>query len=156
MTFEVGQLIHRRKGTETVQALSPCMVQLTSGWIPREKLAAELLTGPAVNLVSVANGLAVYVTKLRIVYPQHAQHYLDNLAAVYGVILDPQTRPTVAGKRGGTTVQHTAAAELEFDSNTPANLLPEGVKLEGNRFKLNSLAVAFELLKSGAKQTSFV
>lgn len=120
------------------------------------KTADLRTTELSVHAVAV-DGLGGYVTRLRIVYPPHAQTALDNLMSNEGIILDSRTRPVQVGKRGGTTLQYTVAAEIEFALDTPGNLLPEGTKQKPDgTYKLNSLDAAVALLKAGVAQTHFV
>lgn len=109
-----------------------------------------------VAVVFVETALVPFVSRLRIVYPEKSQAYLNQQASKHGVILDPRTRPVRAGLRGGTTVQRSPAATVELAANTPPNLLPDGYSvLSKGGYRVNRIAIAFALLKAGAKQTSF-
>jgi len=114
-------------------------------------LAAKFL--PDVAVANVEASLVPFVKRLRILHAPKASAYLQQQASKQGVILDPRTRPlNVTEGRG----MWSAAAEIEFSKDTPTNILPNGYRVRPNgRYKVNSLAVAFALLKAGAKQTAF-
>jgi hypothetical protein len=109
-----------------------------------------------VPVLVIDGALVQFVKRLRLVYPEKAQGYLNEQASKHGFILDPRTRAVRSGLRGGTTVQRTVAATVELAPNTPGSLLPDGyITLPKGGYRVNRLAVAFALLKAGAKQTAF-
>lgn len=109
---------------------------------------------PDVAAVTVEQALVPFVKRLRILHAPKASVYLQQQASKQGVLLDPRTRPINVGEN--SKGMRSAAAEIEFSKDTPTNILPTGYKVRLNgRYRVNSLAVAFALLKAGAKQTAF-
>ena len=114
-------------------------------------LAAKLADVPA---VTVEQALVPFVKRLRILHAPKASTYLQEQASKQGVVLDPRTRPINVGEN--SKGMRSAAAEIEFSKDTPTNILPNGYKTRPNGcYRVNSLAIAFALLKAGAKQTAF-
>jgi hypothetical protein len=109
---------------------------------------------PDVGIVTVQEALVPFVKRLRILHAPKASTYLQEQASKQGVILDARTRPINVGENSKGI--RSAAAEIEFSKDTPTNILPNGYKTRPNGcYRVNSLAVAFALLKAGAKQTAF-
>lgn len=175
MNIEVGQSIKRKKDVVKVLAIARSFIQVENErghefWVRREELESGTAV-PAPDIVqkteatpkgdiividTINPALLPYVTKLRIVYPEKSQVYLNEQAAKNGVLLDPRTRPVRAGLRGGHTIQRSPAATVEFGAEVPVALLPASYKvLPKGGYRVNSIAVAFALLKAGAKQTAF-
>jgi hypothetical protein len=136
-------------------------------WVPNRLLEQReptrvLVVGPATALavvsklippVTVEQALVPFVKRLRILHSPRAAESLKQQAEKLGITLDPRTRPLTITKGNG---MRSAAAVIEFDRSTPTNLLPAGYKTKANgRYSINSLTVAFALLKAGAKQTAF-
>ncbi len=175
--LKIGDVVKRKKDTVKVidESLTFLKVEDQDGrdfWVTRRELEEGVLVTameaeaktpapvqpPSVDIaaVNIDAALVPYVTKLRIVYPEKSQAYLNEQAAKHGVILDPRTRPVRAGIRGGTTIQRSPAATVEFSADAPVGSLPVIVKnLPTGNFRVNSIAFAFALLKAGAKQTAF-
>jgi len=170
--LNIGDVVKRKKDTLKVIDTSLTLVKVEDQdgrdfWITRRELEGGTVTTKATAIntaqtlqdiaaVNIDASLVPHVTKLRIVYPERSQAYLNEQAAKHGVILDPRTRPVRAGIRGGTTIQRSPAATVEFSADAPVGSLPVTVKnLPTGGFRVNSIALAFALLKAGAKQTAF-
>jgi hypothetical protein len=163
MNFVVGNdLLHLKYGSIKIVGVSSSMVQLEKNnktfWIPKQKLEEELENGPNIESISINDELVKKVIKLRLVYPPHAQYFLNKLTSDNGIILHPDTKPVQTGKRGGITIQRTVAAEIEFSSDLSKQFWPEGTKFNSDKniLEVNSLSLAVALLKAGAVQTHFV
>jgi hypothetical protein len=130
-------------------------------WVPNRLLEQRNGTSTTLGLVppvtpkqvTVEQALVPFVKRLRILHSPRAAESLKQQAEKLGITLDPRTRPLTVTKGNG---MRSAAAVIEFDKSTPTNLLPAGYKTKANgRYSINSLTVAFALLKAGAKQTAF-
>jgi hypothetical protein len=144
-----NRLLEQREVKPTTKVLAVCSTspEVVSRFLESTKFAD-------VPAVTVEQALVPFVKRLRILHAPKASTYLQEQASKQGVILDPRTRPINVGEN--SKGMRSAAAEIEFSKDTPTNILPNGYRVRPNgRYRVNSLAVAFALLKAGAKQTAF-